>query len=184
MNRLLLPALVVVIATTSFLLVTGRATPALVPLTRGHDPADYGSGPVQPLTPQAHEVATLPGHQPQDYRDPTAPTEDPLVTRGRYLANQASLCIDCHTPHDPQGEPLMEQHLHGGPIPFKPTVPMPWAEVSPRIAGLVVFNEAHVRSVLTTGKRPDGSMPRPPMPPYRMNNADADAIIAYLKTLK
>jgi mono/diheme cytochrome c family protein len=183
MNRLLLPVLVVIIATTAILLVSGRTSASLVPLTRGHDPADYGSGPVTPITPHVQDFAQLPGHQPQDYRDTTTPTEDPLVTRGRYLTNQASLCIDCHTPHGPQG-PLMDQHLHGSPIPFKPTIDMPWADVAPRIAGLLVFNENHVRTLLTTGKRPDGSSPRPPMPPYHLNREDADAIIAYLKTLR
>jgi mono/diheme cytochrome c family protein len=181
MNRLLLPVLVVIIATTATLLASARVSPSLVPPTRGHDPADYGSGPVQPLPPTTQAHAQLPGHQPQDYT--SAPAEDPLVARGRYLTNHASLCIDCHTPHGPQG-PLMEQHLHGGPLPFKPTIEMPWADVAPRLAGMVVFNEAHVRTLLTTGKRPDGSSPRPPMPPYRLNEADADAIIAYIKTLK
>jgi hypothetical protein len=33
---------------------------------------------------------------------------------------------------------------------------------------------------LETGKRPDGSMPRPPMPPYRFSHEDAPAITAYL----
>jgi mono/diheme cytochrome c family protein len=181
MNRFLLPAIATVIVTTALLLISGRATPSLVPLTRGHDPADYGSGPVALLTPRPADIAARPGHQPQDYRD--APGEDPLVARGRYLTNQASLCIDCHTPHGPQG-PIMEQHLHGSPIPFKPTIDMPWADVAPRIAGLMVFNEAHVRTLLTTGKRPDGSSPRPPMPPYHLNPEDADAIIAYLKTVR
>jgi mono/diheme cytochrome c family protein len=74
--------------------------------------------------------------------------------------------------------------MHGGPLPFKPTIDMEWVEVAPRLAGMLVFTDAHVRSVLTTGKRPDGSMPRPPMPPYRLNEADAAAIIAYLRTLR
>lgn len=179
MSRLLLPVLVVIIATISILLVSGRVSPSLVPPTRGHDPADYGSGPVQPVQDLVH----LPGHQPQDYRDTSTPSEDPLVARGRYLVNHASLCIDCHTPHGPHG-PLMEQHLHGGPLPFKPTIEMPWAEAAPRLAGMLIFNETHVRTLLTTGKRPDGSMPRPPMPPYRLTVADADAIIAYIKTVR
>lgn len=184
MNRLLLPVLVVIIATTATLLVSGRISPSLVPLTRGHDPADYGSGPVQPLPPHSQHIAQLPGHEPRDYQEvPTSDVETARVERGRYLANQSSLCIDCHTPHGPQG-PIMEQHLHGAQIPFKPTIEMPWAEVSPRIAGMLVFSEDHVRTLLTTGKRPDGSSPRPPMPPYRLTVEDADAIIAYLKTLR
>jgi mono/diheme cytochrome c family protein len=182
MNRLLLPLLVVVCATISATSYTHRDTLSLPWASKGHDPADYGAAHVEPLARSTPSVTAQPGHDPRDYRDTTS--EDPLVARGRYLANQASLCIDCHTPHGPQGQPLMDQHLHGSPIPFKPTIEMPWAEVAPRLAGLVVFNEAHVRTLLTTGKRPDGSSPRPPMPPYRLNREDADAIIAYLKTLR
>lgn len=183
MNRFVLPLIVVVCATLSATIYTAHGSVTLPWAPRGHDPADYGAKHVAPLTHTPPVPTTQPGHDPRDYRDPTT-GEDPLVARGRYLTNQASLCIDCHTPHGPQGQPLMDQHLHGSPIPFKPTIDMPWAEVAPRIAGLVVFNEAHVRTLLTTGKRPDGSSPRPPMPPYRLEAADADAIIAYLKTLK
>lgn len=184
MNRLLLPAIVLVIAATSFLLVSGKTSPSLVPLTKGHDPADYGSGPVQPVPPHTNTIVRVPGHEPHEYQEvPTPDAEAKLVDRGRYLANHSSLCIDCHTPHGPQG-PLMEQHMHGAQIPFKPTIEMPWAEVSPRLAGMLVFNEHHVRTLLTTGTRPDGSRPRPPMPAYQLTREDADAIIAYLKTLR
>lgn len=183
MNRLLLPLLVVVCATIAVTVFSYRGALTLPWSPKGDDPADYGAGRVEPLTRSTPSVTTQPGHDPGDYRDTTT-GEDPLVARGRYLANQASLCIDCHTPHGPQGQPLMDQHLHGSPIPFRPTIDMPWAEVAPRLAGLVVFNEAHVRTLLTTGKRPDGSSPRPPMPPYRLNREDADAIIAYLKSLR
>lgn len=180
MNRLLLPLLVLIIATTSLLLLGGFVSPTLVPLSRGHQPADYGASTLLAVVTRPTHEATRPGHSAADY---AATPVEALVERGRYLVNQASLCIDCHTPHGPQG-PVMEQHLHGSPIPFKPTIDMPWAEVAPRIAGLVVFNETHVRTLLTSGKRPDGSSPRPPMPPYRLNDADADAIIAYLKTVR
>ena len=37
---------------------------------------------------------------------------------------------------------------------------------------------------LMTGERPNGLPPTfPPMPPYRMNVEDAQAVVAYLRTL-
>jgi hypothetical protein len=54
---------------------------------------------------------------------------------------------------------------------------------APPIAGLPSMTEAQGVVFLTTGKRPDGSSPRPPMPEFRLNTADASAVVAYLKSL-
>ncbi|MBI5424207.1 MAG: c-type cytochrome [Opitutae bacterium] len=35
-----------------------------------------------------------------------------------------------------------------------------------------------------TGVKPDGSMPRPPMPQFRLSEEDARAVVAYLRALK
>ena len=35
-----------------------------------------------------------------------------------------------------------------------------------------------------TGLAPNGQPARPPMPQYKMNRADAEAVVAYLKSLK
>jgi hypothetical protein len=45
------------------------------------------------------------------------------------------------------------------------------------------MNEAQGIVFLTTGQRPDGSTPRPPMPEFRMNQSDAAAVVAYLKSI-
>jgi len=40
-----------------------------------------------------------------------------------------------------------------------------------------------VISLLTTGQmRPDRPMPKGPMPPFRMQRADAEAVVAYLRS--
>lgn len=106
------------------------------------------------------------------------------VERGRYLVHNVGLCIDCHSPRNELGEFLADRHLTGSPLFFAPTVPMPWAEAAPPLAGLTAYSAAHVRSILTTGARPDGSRPRPPMPPFAMTAADANAVVVYLQSLR
>lgn len=103
------------------------------------------------------------------------------VERGRYLVERVALCVDCHTPHDQSGQPIQSQNLQGAPLPFKAAVPMPWADTAPAIAGLPTMNAEQATTFLMTGKayRPI----RPPMPPYRLNQEDAEAVVAYLKSL-
>ncbi len=113
-----------------------------------------------------------------------APLEgEALVARGDYLVNSVVLCGDCHTPMTPQG-PDLTHRLQGGPIPMAPTIEMPFATVAPSIAGVPAhYTEEQFVSFLQTGVRPDGTGPRPPMPPYRLNEEDARAVAAYIATL-
>ena len=114
----------------------------------------------------------------------TKPTASPSqVERGGYIVKNVGLCADCHTPHKETGELDLSRWLMGAPIPFQPTGPMPWSPVAPTIAGLPSMTEQQAHIFLQTGKRPDGSLARPPMPPFRMDNADAAAVTAYLKSL-
>lgn len=107
-----------------------------------------------------------------------------LLKRGEYLVNNIGLCADCHSPRNEKGEYIREQWLKGATLPFAPTVPMPaWAAAGPQIAGLPTMTEREAVHFLMTGKRPDGSMPRPPMPEFRLNEEDAKAVAAYLKSL-
>ncbi|MEJ1973604.1 MAG: hypothetical protein WDM96_14425 [Lacunisphaera sp.] len=59
-----------------------------------------------------------------------------------------------------------------------------WAPAAPAIAGLEGFTTEQAVKFLMTGERPSGVAPRPPMPEYRMNRDDAQAVVAYLKSLK
>jgi len=112
------------------------------------------------------------------------PERAELVARGRYLADNVAGCADCHSPRNERGEFIKGQWLMGAPLAFAPTVPMPaWAAVAPPIAGLPAMTEAQAIAFLQTGIRPDGSRPRPPMPEFRFNEADATAVVAYLKSL-
>jgi mono/diheme cytochrome c family protein len=125
--------------------------------------------------------------------DPSAAPSRPLaanptlVRRGEYLVTRVGLCADCHSPRDERGEFVAAKQLTGAPIPFAPTVPMPaWATVAPSIAGWPAgWSEEATVQFLMTGQRPSNLPPvRPPMPPFRMSRPDAEAVVAYLRTLK
>jgi mono/diheme cytochrome c family protein len=106
-----------------------------------------------------------------------------LVTRGDYLVNSIAGCNDCHTPMTPQG-PDLTKSLQGAPLMFAPTIPMPWAPAAPPIAGGPAgYTDGQFVAFLKTGVRPDGSRPLPPMPAYRMNDEDARAVAAYVRSL-
>ena len=107
------------------------------------------------------------------------------VARGSYIVNGVADCGDCHTPHGPNG-PVAGKELAGTPLFFAPIHPMPvWADKAPRIAGLPDGYTRHdLVRLLTTGRKPNGSQPRPPMPQYRMTRPDAEAVAAYLASLK
>ncbi len=107
------------------------------------------------------------------------------IARGNYLVYRAGLCIDCHSPRSEKGEFLEGKHLTGAPIGFTPVAPMPWAPFAPRLAGLPAgYTQEQIVHFLMTGERPNGRPgPLPPMPAYRFNRDDAEAIVAYLKSL-
>jgi mono/diheme cytochrome c family protein len=109
---------------------------------------------------------------------------NPAVQRGKYLVTQVGLCQDCHTPRDQKGAYIQQKWLQGAPIMFSPSVEMPWAGTAPPIAGLEGWSDPQILKFLATGVDRDGKHPRPPMPEYRFNNADAKAVAAYLRSLK
>jgi hypothetical protein len=107
------------------------------------------------------------------------------IEHGKYIVERASMCHDCHTPRDQNGQLIMSQSLQGSVLGIQPIHPMPWAEQAPSIAGLPAnYSPEQMVAFLRTGKRPDGSFARPPMPPYRFSQNDALALTAYLRTLK
>lgn len=112
------------------------------------------------------------------------PDRAKLVQRGEYLVKNVGMCHDCHSPRDERGQFVESRWLGGSRLSFKPTVPMPFAEIAPPLAGLEGYKEADMVTFLSTGKLPNGGTPRPPMPEYRLNAEDAAAVVAYLKSLK
>jgi len=106
------------------------------------------------------------------------------IARGKYLVESIGMCGDCHTPRNEKGEPIKEQWLKGAPLDFKPTVPVPvWADKAVNIAGLPGWEKGAAIKFLMTGIAYNGLPARPPMPQYRYNQPDAEAIVAYLQSL-
>jgi len=107
------------------------------------------------------------------------------VQHGKYLVHHVAMCVICHTPKTREGKLIETELLHGAPIPVKDPYPgRPWALRAPRLAGLPGgWNESSLVRFLQTGKTPQGNGVRPPMPPFRMSEIDARAVVAYLKSL-
>ncbi len=107
------------------------------------------------------------------------------IAHGEYLVKAVGQCADCHTPMNEKGEPIPDKWLQGKKLEFAPTVPMPvWADTSPNIAGLPGWDHAKAVRFFMTGLAPNGQPARPPMPQYHMNKTDAEAVVAYLESLK
>jgi mono/diheme cytochrome c family protein len=113
-----------------------------------------------------------------------AKDEAAVIERGRYLVENVGMCADCHSPRGEKGLFIPGKAYTGSPLGFAPTVPMPaWAGEAPLIAGLPNYTAAQAVKFLMTGERPTGIPVRPPMPEYRFNRADAEAMVAYLKSV-
>jgi mono/diheme cytochrome c family protein len=107
------------------------------------------------------------------------------VERGRYLVNNVAMCPQCHTPRDSNGSLDARRPLEGGPVLFQPANPDPnWPLKEPRIGGNLPANDQDMIKLLTTGIWTDGKPLRLPMMPFRMNESDARAVVAYLKSVK
>jgi len=108
-----------------------------------------------------------------------------LVDRGRYIVENVAMCEQCHTPRTAQGLPDRDHWLMGGPTQMRASYTSPdWAQICPRIAGRPPGTDDEVVRLLTTGISRTGRPPRPPMPPFRMTHDDAEAVLAYLKSLE
>src|SRR5882672_5092811 len=106
------------------------------------------------------------------------------VVRGKYLVEQVAMCGDCHSPRNERGEPIQDQWLHGGPLSFKPIESVPvFADKAPNIAGLPGWGKDAAIKFMMTGIARNDLPSRPPMPRYRFNEPDAEAIVAYLRSL-
>jgi mono/diheme cytochrome c family protein len=117
-------------------------------------------------------------------QDKAAAGGQTLVEHGRYIVENVAMCELCHTPRDENGNPEKANWLMGGPAQLRPAYPSPyWALVEPRIGGRPPGTDADFIKLLTTGISRTGRPPNPPMPPFRMTRADAEAVLAYLKTL-
>jgi mono/diheme cytochrome c family protein len=114
-----------------------------------------------------------------------AAAPESLIARGSYLVNRVAMCVQCHTPRDERGELDRAELLKGAPIPVRSPFPnQGWAFTAPAIAGLPGWTNEEVITLLTTGRRLNSYTPKPPMPPFRLTQEDAEAVVAYLRSLR
>ncbi len=107
------------------------------------------------------------------------------IDRGKYLVDNVGMCEECHTPRDSNGNLDESRRLQGAAIWIVPVHPMTnWAMRAPALAGLPGFTDAEAETVLEQGIGPNGLPIQPPMHVYHMNAADAQAIVAYLRSLR
>ncbi len=107
-----------------------------------------------------------------------------LVDRGKYIVVGIAACGNCHTPRKDNGELDYSRWLAGAPVPYLSARSVPdWPILAPRIAGLPPMTDAQMITLLTTGIADTGKPLRAPMPTFHMTPADAQAVLAYLKSL-
>ena len=113
------------------------------------------------------------------------PSPRDRIAWGAYLAGPLGHCLDCHSTPGPQGAPDLANALGAGGMAFNG----PWGtSVASNLTptGLARYTDAQVKSMITTGTRPDGSRMKPPMGTAyyaKMKPGDLDALVAYLRTL-
>jgi len=113
------------------------------------------------------------------------PKQGAAIDRGKYIVNQIAMCSECHTPRNAAGQLQTTAYLLGAPVPVPapPFANINWALKAPAIAGLNGYSEQQGIRLLMDGVTRDGRQPNPPMPRFRMNRSDAEAVVAYLKSL-
>jgi mono/diheme cytochrome c family protein len=121
----------------------------------------------------------------QDTKKPAATASDnSAVARGRYIVEDVAMCGTCHTPRKPNGDLDHSRWLAGASVPYLPVEPNSnWPAVAPRLAGAPPTSNAGMIILLTTAVWVDGKPLKDPMPKFHMTPADAEAVLAYLKSL-
>lgn len=119
----------------------------------------------------------------------TANAADDKIERGRYLVEEIGKCQDCHTPRNEKGELDREKWLKGAVLDFAPIKPVEgWHKTAPDLTSqsrlFERWKEEGLVKFMVTGLNPRGGKADVPMPTYKLKQEDAEAIVAYLKSLK
>jgi len=99
------------------------------------------------------------------------------------------MCVQCHTPRRADGSLDPEREFMGGDFPVTPPpfgTATDWCTLVPRIAGLPGWGHDAAVAFLMTGAAHgrNGVAIRRPMPPFRLNRSDAEAVVSYLESLE
>ena len=133
-------------------------------------------------------ITTAPNLASAQEKKPAAMTTNnagkATAARGKYIVTEVAKCGNCHTPRTQNGELDYNRWLAGGPVPYLPAQPgQDWPLLCPRIGGLPPASDAQMITLLTTGIWTTGKPLRSPMPEFHMIRADAEAVLAYLKSI-
>lgn len=129
-------------------------------------------------------VAVAQNDKPQSSKPSEKGGASSDVARGKYIVESVAVCGQCHTPRDSQGNLDRTRWLQGGPVPYMSAKPASdWPINAPRIGGTPPAPDPDMVKLLTTGIWTDGNHLRLPMPQFRMDVSDAQAVVAYLKSL-
>lgn len=139
-------------------------------------------GVSHPPTVLAQHRDTEAGQTAKLAAPPPAASQD-KIDRGRYIVENVAVCWRCHSPVDSTGARDHSRWLMGGPVAMQTTIVRDWAIVAPRLAGAPPGTDEEFVHLLMTGISRTGTYLRPPMPQFRMTQADAEAVLAYLKSL-
>jgi len=121
-----------------------------------------------------------------------SPEQTP-VERGRYIMNTLGACTFCHTPLNPDGSRDMTRLFAGVDCIFDldtdPTNGMGCVSsrnLTPDATGLKNATDEEIKNAFRNGHRTDGKLLSPVMPYWifhNMTDADADAVVAYLRSI-
>ena len=119
----------------------------------------------------------------------TLAADNDKIERGKYLTEEIGKCQDCHTPRGETGQLDKTKWLKGATLDFQPMKEVKgWHATSPDLTGtgrlFQRWGEDGIVTFLVTGKGPRGNGADAPMPTYTLKQDDAEAIVAYLKSLK
>lgn len=107
------------------------------------------------------------------------------VARGKYIVEDVAMCGTCHTPRLPNGELDRSRWLAGASVPYLSAQPATdWPINAPRIGGTLPTTPAAMVTLLTTAVWTNGAPLHDPMPKFHMTRADAEAVVAYLRSLR
>ena len=115
---------------------------------------------------------------------PSIPSSKAEIDRGKYIVENVAMCPQCHTPRNSDATLDHAHELEGSAEFFQPPHPdQNWPLKAPRIGGNPPANDQDMIKLLTTGIWTDGKPLRLPMMPFRLSEADAKAVLAYLKSV-
>lgn len=125
-------------------------------------------------------------------KQPSAAAPVDRVPRGEYLVKSVAGCGECHTPRDAMGHLDLTRWLAGVPnrfdlVPGDDTVgSISTSNLTSSASGLASWSDAAIKHAILDGVD-DLGLPLYPLMPYyvfhNMTSDDADAIVAYLRTV-